>query len=66
MIAVALYAVLYDAEGTIRQRMSGGLVNIAATAATLGMAALMVPDDRQYERTHRVADGALVPIGAGA
>jgi hypothetical protein len=60
-----LYAVLYDADGLIHQRMSGGEATIAATARALGLSVLMVPDDAAYERTHRAANGRLEPLPNG-
>jgi hypothetical protein len=60
-----LYAVLYDADGVIRQRMSGGAASIEATAQVLGLSFLMVPDDAAYERGHRVVNGKIEPLPNG-
>lgn len=60
-----MFALLYDANGVIQQRMSAGSGTVQATVKALGLMVLSVPTDAAYERTHRVRDGKLVEIQNG-
>lgn len=54
------YALLYDKNGNIKQRMTGTPDAVAVTGWYLGLSVLWVEDDHDYERTHRVENGKLV------
>jgi hypothetical protein len=58
-----MIAVVYEAStGVIAQMIEGAPQTVVGTAAAMRMAWLEVPDHQAYDSTHKVVDGALVPI----